>query len=96
MPLDKFRRSLADEAPPEGASPALTALWHQGRGDWQAAHEAVMSDGSKEAAWVHAHLHRVEGDESNAAYWYNRAGQPHCQEPLVSEWADLVITLMPG
>jgi hypothetical protein len=55
-----------------------------------------MSDGSKEAAWVHAHLHRVEGDESNAAYWYNRAGQPHCQEPLDSEWADLVITLMPG
>lgn len=96
MSLDAFRRTLTESSPPPGASPALTALWHQGRGDWHAAHEAAQSDDGRDAAWVHAHLHRVEGDQANAGYWYRRAGRPHCQDPLDTEWADLVVALLPG
>ena len=54
----------------------LKALRLLAGGDWQGAHEALQDDESKEAAWVHAHLHRVEGDLSNAGYWYRRAGKP--------------------
>lgn len=93
-PLDDFRQSLSAPAPPPGASPALAALWHQGRGDWQAAHEAAQSDDGRYAAWVHAHLHRVEGDEANAGYWYRRAGRPHCREPLDAEWSAIAASLL--
>jgi len=96
MTPDAFRQSLADPAPPTGVSSALAALWHQGRGDWNAAHEAAQSDDGRDAAWVHAHLHRVEGDEANAGYWYRRAGQPHSREPLDAEWHALAATLLAG
>lgn len=83
----------AAEAPPADASPSLQALWQTANGAWDAAHELVQADKSSEAAWVHAHLHRVEGDLSNAAYWYNRAGKPVCEAALDDEWADLVKAL---
>lgn len=63
----------------------LKALRLLAGGDWQGAHQAVQDDASKEAAWVHAHLHRVEGDESNAAYWYRRAGKPVANGDLGEE-----------
>lgn len=91
---DAFRRSLEGAAPPAGLGPALAALWHQGRGDWTAAHEAAQSDEGGDAAWVHAHLHRVEGDEANAGYWYRRAGRPHCRDPLDAEWAAIAAALL--
>lgn len=96
MTLDEFRRSLTAAAPPASASPALAALWHQGRDDWHAAHEAAQSDDGGDAAWVHAHLHRVEGDQSNAGYWYRRAGRPHCRDPLDVEWSAIVTALLAG
>ncbi len=96
MTLDDFRRSLARTAPPADASPAVRALWHQGRGDWQAAHEAAQSDDGADAAWVHAHLHRVEGDDSNAGYWYRRSRQPHCRDPLDVEWNAIASALLAG
>jgi hypothetical protein len=65
-----------------GAADALRLL---DRGDWNGAHELVQDDGSKEAAWVHAHLHRVEGDLSNAAYWYRRAGRPEATGDFAEE-----------
>jgi len=43
----------------------------------------------KGVPWVHAYLHRVEGDLSNAAYWYNRAVQPVCKTSLATEWEAL-------
>jgi hypothetical protein len=58
------------------ASPALKALSLAASGNWDGAHKIVQDDPSPEAAWVHAHLHRVEGDLSNAGYWYRRAGKP--------------------
>ena len=57
-------------------SPILKALSLVASGNWDGAHTLVQDDPSPEAAWVHAHLHRVEGDLSNAGYWYRRAGKP--------------------
>jgi hypothetical protein len=74
-----FEEFLAAAAPPAGMSPALQALWHMARGEktdgWERAHACAQADGSREGAWVHAHLHRVEGDDANAGYWYARAGR---------------------
>jgi hypothetical protein len=71
-----FEASLDAGTPPTGASPPLLALWHGLRGDWQAAHEIVQVQDDRDSAWVHAWLHRVEGDLANADYWYHRAGRP--------------------
>jgi len=94
MTLEEFRASLAREAPPDGLGPALLGLWHQGRGAWEAAHETVQSDDGADAAWVHAHLHRVEGDEMNAGYWFRRAGKPHTRGDLDTEWAEMAAALL--
>ena len=82
--------------PPKGASASLTALWHAAKGDWDMAHTLVMDDGSREAAWVHAYLHRVEGDESNAGYWYAKAKKPHAKTAHDIEWAEIAGALLSG
>jgi hypothetical protein len=94
MNLESFRASLDQPAPPAGLSPLLTALWHAARDEWDAAHRIAQDDDSAEGAWVHAHLHRVEGDESNAGYWYRRAGRTHCQDSLEAEWAEIARALL--
>jgi len=71
-----FEEFLAAAAPPADASPALQALWHDAHGDWARAHACVQDAPEGEAAWVHAYLHRREGDLANARYWYARAGRP--------------------
>jgi uncharacterized cupin superfamily protein len=81
-------------APPKDASAPLAALWHTAKGDWDKAHALVMDDESKAAAWVHAHLHRVEGDESNAGYWYRRAGKPHAKSSHDEEWTEIANALL--
>jgi hypothetical protein len=96
MDFKSFEDSLAADTPPEGLSAALLGLWWQGKGDWERAHQAAQSDDGGEAAWVHAHLHRVEGDESNAGYWYRRSGHPHCKDPLRREWSDIAQALTQG
>ena len=63
-------------SPDPSWSAALTGLWYAEQGDWHGAHEAVQDDASAEGSWVHACLHREEGDLGNAGYWYSRAGQP--------------------
>lgn len=78
------------KTPPEGLDGPLTALWHAARGEWDKAHQLVMDDESAAAAWVHAHLHRIEGDDGNAAYWYRRAGKPVSDAPLDDEWTEIV------
>ncbi len=78
-PIDAFVLSLDGHAPPPTAMPMLRAVWHglRGRhGDWDAAHELAQAQDDAQSAWVHAWLHRVEGDLGNADYWYRRAGQP--------------------
>ncbi|WP_372808767.1 hypothetical protein [Pontiella sp.] len=67
----------------------IKALEAERAGDWEQAHRIVQEIDTKEAAWVHAYLHRVEGDPGNAAYWYRRAGKPECRSPLKEEWWQL-------
>lgn len=88
-----FRASLAGAAPPEGLGPAAQALWWDARGDWERAHSCVQASEDKDAAWVHAYLHRKEGDLDNAGYWYRRAGRPVATGPLDVEWDALVRAL---
>ena len=76
MTLDDFRQSLTAPEPPAGLTHALAGLWWDGKGDWKRAHESAQQDEGIEGSWVHAYLHRKEGDEGNAAYWYGWAGKP--------------------
>jgi hypothetical protein len=95
MTLSEFKRSLTKTAPPAGLAPALGALWWAARDDWDRAHALVMNEGGKDCAWVHAYLHRVEGDLGNARYWYERAGKKAPNGRLQSEWdaiADALLT----
>jgi hypothetical protein len=93
MTRDDFKTSLSDAAPPDGLSAPMLALWWQRKGDWERAHQAAQSDESAGAAWVHALLHREEGDLSNAGYWYRRAKRDVCDDPLESEWETIVSAL---
>ena len=94
MNIAAFRASLADSGPPEGLSLALQALWQDGRGDFEAAHELAQRDEGGDGDWVHAYLHRKEGDAGNAAYWYRRARRPFCSEPLQAEWESIAVALL--
>ena len=94
MTFDEFKRSLGNAAPPAGLTPTLVALWHDGKGDWDAAHRAVQDVDDEKAAWVHAYLHRKEGDAANAGYWYRRAGRRHAHMMLDEEWAEIVTALL--
>lgn len=94
MTFDEFKASLSAAPPPAGLGAALEALGHDARGDWHAAHERVQSDGGEAAAWVHAYLHRKEGDLSNANYWYRRAGRSPSSDPLDEEWEAIARELL--
>jgi hypothetical protein len=83
MSFEAFR---AAEQPPAAVGPALLALWHDAHGDWERAHALAQEDPGRDGAWVHAHLHRKEGDEMNAGYWYARAGRPAATGDLGAEW----------
>jgi hypothetical protein len=94
MTLDELRASLADAQPPAEISPLVRALWLDGRGDWNGAHGAAQDDESRDGAWVHAYLHRKEGDHGNAAYWYGRASRAPCSGDLDEEWELIARTLL--
>lgn len=94
MTVDEFKATLAADSPPDGLNGPLAALWHAGKGAWHRAHEIVQDDTSADAAWVHAYLHRVEGDLGNAGYWYRRAGKPVADGPHDQEWNAIGAALM--
>jgi hypothetical protein len=94
MTLDEFRQSLTATEPPAGLTHALAGLWWDAKDDWTRAHESAQQDEGVEGSWVHAYLHRKEGDQSNAAYWYRRAGKLVCREPLDGEWLSIVEGLL--
>jgi hypothetical protein len=95
MTKEEFQQSLAAIEPPAGLSPALTALWWDARGDWERAHSyAQEDDEAPDGAWVHAYLHRKEGDRGNAGYWYKRAGKSFCERSLSEEWLNIVQDLL--
>jgi hypothetical protein len=101
MNLDEFRATLKQSAPPDGLSPLLIAIWWDANGDWDQAHKLAdeignQADaaGARDAAWVHAYLHRKEGDLVNAAYWYRRARHPVCRTSLDEEWEAIASALL--
>ena len=90
MTIDEFKTAPAAAALP----PLLRALWHDARGDWDAAHRLAQDVDDDDGAWVHAYLHRKEGDRDNAAYWYDRAKQPVAADALDAEWERLASHLL--
>jgi hypothetical protein len=94
MTVDEFRCSLADGGAPGDMSAPLAALWWAAKGDWDKAHALVMDDANREAAWVHAYLHRVEGDLPNARYWYRQAARPASTAALEHEWDEIAAALL--
>jgi hypothetical protein len=93
--LTEFKQSRSAEAPPaEIGALALQALWWAAKGDWHRAHELAQDDKGADGAWVHAYLHRVEGDLSNAGYWYRRAEKPRHSGELAAEWDEIAMALL--
>ena len=94
MSTADFRASLSGGVPAPSLEPPLAALWWAAKGNWDAAHKIVQDEETTEAAWVHAYLHRVEGDLGNAGYWYRQAGKPVAEDTLDAEWERIVSTLL--
>lgn len=90
----EFGESVSSAAPPADVTPPLAALWWAAKGEWEKAHKVVQDEDGADAAWVHAYLHRVEGDLPNAGYWYRTAGKPVEKGPLESEWSAIVAALL--
>lgn len=94
MTFQEFQHSLQDTTPPPAVSLLVKALWYEGKGDWDMAHNIAQDIHTQEGSWIHAYLHRVEGDLGNASYWYHRANK---KMPTVSpkeEWIDIVKELL--
>ena len=89
--ITEFNQSLNSGQPDPGFSVQLKSLWYDGKGDWQMAHQQVDQLSDTESAWVHAYLHRKEGDTGNADYWYSRANKVRPNVSLAREWEDLVL-----
>lgn len=89
MTLEEFKASLWNSQPPGGIPELLCALWYDGRNEWEKAHNIAQDNSSADGSWVHAYLHRVEGDHGNAAYWYRRAGRPVPRVSLQEEWEQI-------
>ncbi len=94
MTLAEFKRSLAKRTPPAGLPAPALALWWAQKGEWDRAHDLVMEAEGRGAAWVHAYLHRVEGDLTNARYWYRQAGKPVGAGSLHAEWDAIAAVLL--
>lgn len=93
--IEAFRSSASAAAPPADLGPALEALWWLKRGDWDRAHKCVQGhEGEADCDWVHAHLHRQEGDLSNAQYWYRRAAKPVSGVSLQDEWSEIATAML--
>jgi hypothetical protein len=91
--LDEFRVTLAAASPPP-LPPLLRALWHDAKGEWDEAHRIAQDVTGADGAWVHAYLHRKEGDLSNARYWYQQAGQRAATDSVGAEWGRIVAELL--
>ncbi|HEY7097681.1 MAG TPA: hypothetical protein VH437_13225 [Terriglobales bacterium] len=94
MTLQQFRDSLARDAPPAELNVALAGLWWDAKGDWTRAHDSAQQDEGPAGAWVHAYLHRKEGDATNSDWWYGQAGKTPCRTSLESEWEEIVSSLL--
>ena len=89
MTFEKFK-----EADSRNIKGALLALWFERQGDWERAHKTAQDLEDRDGAWVHAYLHRKEGDPMNAAYWYRRAAKPVATGEFSTEWEAIVQELL--
>jgi hypothetical protein len=96
LDLATFKQSLKQEAPPKDLTPALQALWWDAKGDWAKAHGCVDGESGKDAARIHAYLHRKEGDKGNASYWYGAADSTFYAGSLDAEWGELAAARLKG
>jgi hypothetical protein len=94
MDFASFKASTAAAAPPNGLTHATQALWWDAKGDWNKAHECAQAQEDAVGAWVHAYLHRKEGDQSNAGGWYRRAGKTPATVSLEQEWETITRALL--
>ena len=94
MTFDEFKTSLSEPLPPQTLNNVQLALWYDGKSDWTKAHDFAQEVDTKDGSWVHAYLHRKEGDTGNASYWYSKAGKkmPTCS--LEQEWEEIVKALL--
>ena len=94
MQFDEFINSTKEDAPPQSLSEPLQAMWYARKGDWETAHNIAQSISSELGSWIHAYLHRVEGDLSNADYWYKRAGKPPHSGSTKAEADDIINSIL--
>lgn len=94
MTVEEFKISLAQPQPPSSLSLYLQSLWYDGKEDWEQAHAIIQDIPDKTASWIHAYLHRKEGDIWNADYWYTKAGKKRPSVSLKEEWEGLVKELL--
>ena len=94
MEFENFINTLSEETPPSSVSSYVQALWYEGKGDWDKAHDIVQDIDNSTGSWIHAYLHRKEGDNGNARYWYSRAGKPFPSVSLQQEWEAMVKALL--
>ncbi|HEX5169044.1 MAG TPA: hypothetical protein VFW11_07705 [Cyclobacteriaceae bacterium] len=90
MTLNDFKQSLSGDSPAMPLSDLLKAMWYDGKENWDMAHSIVQDINSNEASWIHAYLHRKEGDIGNASYWYHKAGRSLPNISLQQEWEEIV------
>lgn len=96
MGIEEFKKSLLHTDLPGSLDAYLQSLWYDGKSDWEKAHNLIQDIGDRKAAWIHAYLHRKEGDIGNADYWYNRAGRKRPVISLEEEWEVIVTSLLNG
>ncbi|MFT3704261.1 MAG: hypothetical protein QM802_17975 [Agriterribacter sp.] len=94
MEFENFKNSLVNNTPPQALSAYLHALWYDGKGDWNKAHDIIQDIEDNKGAWIHAYLHRKEGDNGNARYWYSRAHKNFPSVSLEQEWEGIVRELL--
>ena len=94
MKFEEFQKSLGASSPPANLSAYLQSLWYDAKGDWNRSHEIIQDIADERAAWIHAYLHRKEGDIGNADYWYRRAGKNRPNKALKEECKNFVETLL--
>jgi hypothetical protein len=94
LTVAEFRNSLSQPHPPSQLHPLLQALWYDGKGDWEKSHNIAQDIHTKDGSWIHAYLHRKEGDNGNAVYWYSRAGRTMPGVSLDEEWEAIVAALL--
>jgi hypothetical protein len=94
MTYQEFKKICTQDIPPQGLNPLLVALWHDFRGEWDTAHSIAQEIPNNDGSWVHAYLHRKEGDQANASYWYSRAGRPKPDIGLAEEWEQITLAML--